>query len=118
MSAAVTSLIPSFLAFLAQYGSYDATPIIGTVFPNKSVQLPGFLEASNTDELIHDLAVLVSHRGIVFFRDQDITIEQHKSLGQSLPESLQQINYIGTLFLKMSQSWVVKSPSFPPRGMP
>ena len=65
MSAAVTSLIPSFLAFLAQYGSYDATPIIGTVFPNKSVQLPGFLEASNTDELIHDLAVLVSHRGIV-----------------------------------------------------
>ena len=46
MSAAVTSLIPSFLAFLAQYGSYDATPIIGTVFPNKSAQLSGFLEAS------------------------------------------------------------------------
>jgi len=73
---------------------------------------------SNTDELIHDLAVLISHRGVVFFRDQDITIEQHKSLGQSLLESLQQINYIGTLFLKMSQSWVVKSPSFPLRGMP
>ena len=86
MPVAVTSLIPSFLASLARYESYDATPVIGTVFPNKSIQLSGFLEASNADELIHDLAVLVSHRGVVFFRDQDITIEQQKTLGQRLGE--------------------------------
>ena len=86
MPAAVTPLTPSFLASLAQYESYDATPVIGTVFPNKSTQLSEFLEASNADELIHDLAVLVSHRGVVFFKDQDITIEQQKALGQRLGE--------------------------------
>ena len=86
MPTAVTSGPPSFLASLAQFESYDATPVIGTVFPNKSTQLSQLLEGSKSDELIHDLAVLVSQRGVVFFKDQDITVEQQKILGQKLGE--------------------------------
>ncbi|KAF9444322.1 taurine catabolism dioxygenase [Macrolepiota fuliginosa MF-IS2] len=81
-SAAPSSLLSS----LSQYESYDATPVIGTVFSNKSTQLSQLLEAPNADELLHDLAVLVSHRGVVFFKDQDITVEQQKRLGQKLGE--------------------------------
>ncbi|KAF9447058.1 taurine catabolism dioxygenase [Macrolepiota fuliginosa MF-IS2] len=80
------SVAPSFLGSLSQYESYDATPVIGTVFSNKSTQLSQLLEAPNADELLHDLAVLVSHRGVVFFKDQDITVEQQKRLGQKLGE--------------------------------
>lgn len=86
MPTAVTTSPPSFLGSLSQFESYDATPVIGTVFPNKTTQLSQLLEAPNSDELIHDLAVLVSHRGVVFFKDQDITIEQQKRLGQKLGE--------------------------------
>ncbi|KAJ3570708.1 hypothetical protein NP233_g4232 [Leucocoprinus birnbaumii] len=86
MPTAVTSGPPSFLASLAQFESYDATPVIGTVFPNKSTQLSQLLKGPKSDELIHDLAVLVSQRGVVFFKDQDITVEQQKILGQKLGE--------------------------------
>ncbi|KAF9441680.1 TauD-domain-containing protein [Macrolepiota fuliginosa MF-IS2] len=87
MSTTVTpSAGPSFLGSLSQYENYDATPVIGTVFSNKSTQLSQLLEAPNADELLHDLAVLVSHRGVVFFKDQDITVEQQKRLGQKLGE--------------------------------
>lgn len=86
MPTAVITSSPSFLASLAQFESYDATPVIGTIFPNKTTQLSNLLEAPNADELIHDLAVLVSHRGVVFFKDQDITVEQQKVLAQKLGE--------------------------------
>jgi alpha-ketoglutarate-dependent taurine dioxygenase len=46
--------------------------------------LSKFLTASNSDELITDLATLVSHRGVVFFTDQDITLEQQKELGDRM----------------------------------
>ncbi|KAG6806943.1 hypothetical protein H0H93_002190, partial [Arthromyces matolae] len=77
---------PSFLASLAQFDSFDTTPIIGTTFPNKSLQLSQLLNAPNSDELIKDLATLISHRGVVFFSDQDITIAQQKELGTRLGE--------------------------------
>ncbi|KAF9441547.1 TauD-domain-containing protein [Macrolepiota fuliginosa MF-IS2] len=87
MSTTVTPrAAPSPLGSLSQYESYDATPVIGTVFSNKSTQLSQLLEAPNADGLLHDLAVLVSHRGVVFFKDQDITVEQQKRLGQKLGE--------------------------------
>ena len=54
---------------------------IGTTFPNASVQLSKLLTAPNSDELIKDLAVLVSHRGVVFFADQDIKVNQQRELG-------------------------------------
>jgi hypothetical protein len=69
---------------LEAFESRDETFHIGTSFPSSSVQLSKFLEAPNADELVKDLAKLVSHRGVVFFTDQDITIEQQKQLGLKL----------------------------------
>lgn len=76
----------SFTSSLSVFDSHDETPHIGTRFPNKSVQLFKFLAASNSDELIKDLATLVSHRGVVFFTDQDLTVDQQKQLGTRLGE--------------------------------
>ncbi|KAF9467603.1 taurine catabolism dioxygenase [Collybia nuda] len=76
----------SFLGSLSAFESYDTTVHIGTTFPNKSLQLSKLLTAPNSDELIKDLATLVSHRGVVFLTDQDIAIEQQKELGTRLGE--------------------------------
>ncbi|KJA15909.1 hypothetical protein HYPSUDRAFT_207494 [Hypholoma sublateritium FD-334 SS-4] len=80
------SFLPSFLGSLSNFENYDATRHIGTVFSNKSVQLSELLSAPNSDQLIKDLAVLVSHRGVVFFKDQNIAIEQQKELATRLGE--------------------------------
>jgi len=77
---------PSFLGSLSRFESYDETPQIGTRFPDKSVQLSQLLTSPDSDELIKDLATLVSHRGVVFFKDQDIKIEQQKELATRLGE--------------------------------
>lgn len=77
---------PSLLGSLSAFDSYDTTTHIGTTFPNASVQLSRLLTAPNSDELIGDLAILVSHRGVVFFTDQDIKINQQKELGTRMGE--------------------------------
>ena len=75
---------PSLLGSLSAFESYSTTTHIGTTFPNTSVQLSKLLTDPNSDELIKDLATLVSHRGVVFFTDQDIKIDQQKELGTRL----------------------------------
>ncbi|KAJ7027517.1 taurine catabolism dioxygenase [Mycena alexandri] len=74
------------LGSLSVYDSYDETPHVGTRFPNKTTQLSRILEAPNSDELVKDLATLVSHRGVVFFSEQDLDIEKQKELGTRLGE--------------------------------
>ncbi|KAM4067785.1 taurine catabolism dioxygenase tauD, tfdA family protein [Hirsutella rhossiliensis] len=54
---------------LDQFESFDVTPIIGREFPN--AKLVEWLNAPNSDELIRDLAITISERGVVFFRAQD-----------------------------------------------
>ncbi|KAG5359229.1 Alpha-ketoglutarate-dependent taurine dioxygenase [Yarrowia sp. C11] len=66
---------------LNQYKSFTVTPKIGTEFSD--LQLTSILE---NDTLIRDLAVEVSRRGVVFFRNQDITDDQQQFLGQRLGE--------------------------------
>ncbi|KAL1869975.1 hypothetical protein VTK73DRAFT_2896 [Phialemonium thermophilum] len=51
----------------------DLTPSIGT-------QLSGIQLSNLTDKQKDELALLVAHRGVVFFRDQDITAEQQRAL--------------------------------------
>lgn len=51
----------------------DLTPSIGTLI--KGLQL-----ASLTDAQKDELALLVEHRGVVFFRDQDLSAEQQRGL--------------------------------------
>ncbi|KAK4458263.1 putative alpha-ketoglutarate-dependent taurine dioxygenase [Cladorrhinum samala] len=54
---------------LDAYESFEVTPIIGKEFPKAN--LVEWLNAPNSDELIRDLAITISQRGVVFFRAQD-----------------------------------------------
>ncbi|KAI0538162.1 TauD-domain-containing protein [Xylaria digitata] len=70
---------------LEQFKYFDNTPIIGREFVD--VDLAEWLRAPNSDELLRDLAITVSRRGVVFFRKQDnITNDLQKELVQRLGE--------------------------------
>ncbi|KAL4918992.1 hypothetical protein BDW62DRAFT_210162 [Aspergillus aurantiobrunneus] len=59
--------------------AFDVTPIIGREFPSAS--LTEWLRAPNSDELLRDLAITISQRGVVFFRKQDgLTDDLQKEL--------------------------------------
>ncbi|KAM5374716.1 hypothetical protein ACJZ2D_006360 [Fusarium nematophilum] len=60
---------------------FDVTAVIGREFPK--LQLSEILK---DDIKLRDLAVLVSQRGVLFFRNQDINIDDQKYLGQRLGE--------------------------------
>jgi hypothetical protein len=63
------------------YESFDVTNVIGREYPEANL-----LEILKDDEKIRDLAITVSQRGVVFFRNQDISVEEQKTLGQKLGE--------------------------------
>jgi len=64
---------------LDNYEHFDVTPIIGREFP--TANLVEWLDAPNADELIRDLAITISQRGVVFFRAQDnLTNDLQKKL--------------------------------------
>ncbi|KAK5708946.1 hypothetical protein LTR17_020226 [Elasticomyces elasticus] len=66
---------------LDEYESFDVTNVIGKEFP--ALQLSQIL---SEEAKIRDLAVTVSQRGVVFFRNQDLKIDDQKLLGQKLGE--------------------------------
>ncbi|GIZ46278.1 hypothetical protein CKM354_000941000 [Cercospora kikuchii] len=64
---------------------FDVTPVIGTEFPEAN--LVDMLNAPNADELLTELALTISQRGVVFFRKQDnLTNELQKQLITRLGE--------------------------------
>ncbi|KAH8648509.1 hypothetical protein BX600DRAFT_502910 [Xylariales sp. PMI_506] len=70
---------------LDKFDHFDVTPIIGREYDN--VDLAEWLRAPNSDELLRDLAITISQRGVVFFRKQDnITNDLQKELVQRLGE--------------------------------
>ncbi|KAK2603153.1 hypothetical protein N8I77_009631 [Diaporthe amygdali] len=70
---------------LDQFKAFDVTPVIGREFID--VDLAEWLRAPNSDELIRDLGITISQRGVVFFRKQDnITDDLQKELVQRLGE--------------------------------
>ncbi|KAJ5690317.1 Taurine catabolism dioxygenase TauD/TfdA [Penicillium macrosclerotiorum] len=70
---------------LDAFESFDVTPVIGREFPNAN--LKDFLRAPNSDDLIRDLAITISQRGVVFFRKQDgLNDDLQKELIQRLGE--------------------------------
>ncbi|KAH7357310.1 putative alpha-ketoglutarate-dependent taurine dioxygenase [Rhexocercosporidium sp. MPI-PUGE-AT-0058] len=70
---------------LDKFESFDLTPVIGKEFPKAN--LAEWLQDHNSEELIRDLAVTVSQRGVVFFRAQDdLTNDLQKELCQKLGE--------------------------------
>jgi len=62
----------------------DLTPHIGTLFPFPNVQVSSVLASPNSDKLLNELARLISERGVVFFKDQDIDPPQMKQLAHRL----------------------------------
>ncbi|KAL8278034.1 hypothetical protein RQP46_009494 [Phenoliferia psychrophenolica] len=60
-------LVPT--GVLDQYEQVDLTPVIGREF--RDVQLPTLIDAPNSDDLLRELAIIVSQRNVVFFRNQD-----------------------------------------------
>ncbi|CZR70197.1 related to taurine dioxygenase [Phialocephala subalpina] len=70
---------------LNHFQSFDVTPVIGREFVG--VNLAKWLRAPNSDELLRDLAITISQRGVVFFRKQDdVTNDLQKELVQRLGE--------------------------------
>ncbi|KAK8129666.1 taurine catabolism dioxygenase [Apiospora kogelbergensis] len=68
---------------LTGFKSFDVTPIIGTEFVDAN--LKDWLESPNSEQLLHELAITVSRRGVVFFRKQDgLTDEMQKTIVQRL----------------------------------
>ncbi|KAK4497451.1 hypothetical protein PRZ48_011902 [Zasmidium cellare] len=58
----------------------DTTPVIGREFLNVNI-VDDLLNAANADELLRDLAITISERGVVFFRAQDnLTNDLQKDL--------------------------------------
>ncbi|KAG9186924.1 hypothetical protein G6011_10032 [Alternaria panax] len=64
---------------------FMVTPTVGTEFPEAN--LVEMLNAPNSDELLRDLAITISRRGVVFFRGQnDMTNDLQKTLIQRMGE--------------------------------
>ncbi|KAF5024540.1 hypothetical protein F66182_3303 [Fusarium sp. NRRL 66182] len=62
----------------------ESTPVIGREYQDVNL-VNDIINAPNADELIRDLAITISQRGVVFFRAQDnLTDELHKALVQRL----------------------------------
>ncbi|OIW23530.1 alpha-ketoglutarate-dependent sulfonate dioxygenase [Coniochaeta ligniaria NRRL 30616] len=66
---------------LDSYDHFDVTSVIGREFPNLQLS-----EILHDETKIRDLAILVSQRGVVFFRNQDLNIDDQKLFGQRLGE--------------------------------
>lgn len=54
----------------AAFAFDELTPAIGREYPTANI-VNDFLNAPNADELLRDLAITISQRGVVFFRKQD-----------------------------------------------
>ncbi|EGR49572.1 uncharacterized protein TRIREDRAFT_30776, partial [Trichoderma reesei QM6a] len=63
----------------------EVTPLIGT-------ELQGVQLSKLTDQQKDELALLVAERGVVFFRDQDITLDQQHALASYYGIVRQQLN--------------------------
>ncbi|RAK74613.1 TauD/TfdA dioxygenase family protein [Aspergillus fijiensis CBS 313.89] len=71
---------------LDKYEYEETTPVIGREYPTVNI-VDDLLNAPNADELVRDLAITISQRGVVFFQAQDnLTDALQKHLVQRLGE--------------------------------
>ena len=68
---------------LDKYKHQDLTPVIGREF--EGLQVTKLLTAD--EQVIKDLAVTISERGVIFLRNQDVTPQQMKELMESITEA-------------------------------
>lgn len=74
---------------LNKYTHQDLTPVIGMEF--EGLQVTELLEGD--EQLIKDLAVTVSQRGVVFLRNQDVTPEQMKDLMERITRAAGSVSF-------------------------
>ncbi|KAE8450079.1 hypothetical protein EG329_006860 [Mollisiaceae sp. DMI_Dod_QoI] len=68
---------------LDQHEHIEVTPVIGREYPH--VNLVSLLQAPNSEELLRELSLIISQRGVVFFRAQNnLTADLQKELIQKL----------------------------------
>ncbi|KAF1994040.1 alpha-ketoglutarate-dependent sulfonate dioxygenase [Amniculicola lignicola CBS 123094] len=71
---------------LNTFGYEDVTPVIGREFSTLNI-VDDLLNAENADELLRELAITISRRGVVFFRAQNnLTDDLQKKLVHRLGE--------------------------------
>ncbi|CAO1624232.1 unnamed protein product [Parajaminaea phylloscopi] len=63
---------------LDRFAYEETTPVIGREYAE--LPLRDFLKADNSEELFRELAIIISRRGVVAFRKQDITPEEQKEI--------------------------------------
>lgn len=63
----------------SQYKFEELTPQIGREYPSAQIR-----DILKDEKKLLDLAITVSHHVVVFFRDQDITVEEQKVLAEKL----------------------------------
>ena len=64
------------------YEFEELTPALGRLYP--TVQLRDLLRHEKADELIRDVAITISRRGVVFFKSQELSPEEQKQFTQRL----------------------------------
>lgn len=79
MANARKPLLPT--GALDHLGWRDITPVIGREFPKAKLK-----DIMNDDDMLRELAVTVSRRSVVFFRNQDINAEDMKVIAQRMGE--------------------------------
>ncbi|PWN49139.1 taurine catabolism dioxygenase [Violaceomyces palustris] len=67
---------------LDKYENFDVTPVIGREYP--TIQIRDLLKDEKSDELLRELATIISRRGVVFFRNQDLTPEEQKTFTDAI----------------------------------
>lgn len=67
-----------------KYDKFNISPAIGVEFRKGAIDLKQLLYAENSDELLLDLAVYIAERGVILFRDQKLTPQEHSLLVQKL----------------------------------
>lgn len=67
---------------LDQFESYDVTPAIGREYMN--LQVRDILARPDREQVVKDLAVTISQRGVVFLKKQDVTPIEMKDLTEIL----------------------------------
>lgn len=68
---------------LTEYKHQDLTPVIGREY--EGLQVTDLLRSE--ENLIKDLAVTISERGVVFLRDQDVSPQQMKDLMERITQA-------------------------------
>ncbi|WVQ68007.1 uncharacterized protein L199_006213 [Kwoniella botswanensis] len=72
-----------YTGLLEKYSHFEVTPSIGREF-GPDLQLSQILNAANCNDLIRDLAVLISRRGVCFFRAQDLNQDEMMQLQKKI----------------------------------